>query len=579
MYDMNIPLTTSATSDSSSSSSSSKRHKRRQLAHSCQLRLRELGYRGLAFTHTAYTGRLHGTRDDADIALPWDDLLFPPPPHRSSKDTTTTAARTAFGRMDERTGMRIYRRLNIIIEESGDISRLLLHDSSSSSSATNAAGTTANITTTATTSVQQILQKYDIVSIQPMNELVMQSICDLLGNSYTTRHDQFRQLHDQKERMNEFSNNDNNNNIHYIDIIVLEYATGSKGGYGLPYKLRKEYMQRILPLQSNDNNNHNIIFEINYATAMMDSKRRQGFIRTLLDLHIGYDSIQKKSHHHARHQLSFSNNSNNDKTKHDNKRGGNRSKTRGAGIHITTTTTTTKTKRKCFPCIISSGSRQDYTNGSDEGLLTFRTPNDINHYIQNLVGNSNNNSGTKVGGEGGVIGSASVERMLTHAYNRAMGVAVITTSSTNNKRLRGETTRSYVVVDRCDTVTTASAAVANNDIDDEDDEEGGNNGTNVSSLIDWLSSSMPPPCKRTRKDTMDVITTSTTPQSNRSMSNNDDGIIIPYHAIKQTSLSDDAIQHQLTISEPGNEQEESVVESSIGHVKDDDDIEDGYIAM
>jgi hypothetical protein len=482
--------------------------------------------------------------------------------------------------MDERTGMQIYRRLNIIIEESGDVSRLLLHDSSSSSSATTAAGTTANITTTTTTttSVRQILQKYDIVSIQPMNELVMQSICDLLGNSHTTRHDQFRhELHDQKERMNKFSNNNNNNNVHYIDIIVLEYATGSKGGYGLPYKLRKEYIQQILLLRSNNNNNINIIFEINYATAMMDSKRRQGFMRTLLDVHIGYDSIQKKSHHHACHRLLLfsNNNSNNDNGKHNNnKRGGNRSTMRSAGIHITTT----KTKRKCFPCIISSGSRQDYTNGSDEGLLTFRTPNDINHYIQNLVGNSsNNNSGAKVGG--GVIGSASVERMLTHAFNRAVGVAAITTSSTNNKRLRGETTRSYVVVDRCDTVTTASAAVANNDIDDEDDDEGGNNGTNASSLIDWLSSSMPPPCKRTRRDKMDVITTSTTPQSNRSMSNNDDAIIIPYASIKPTSLSDDAIQHQLTISEPGNEQEESVVESSNGHVKDDDDIEDGYIAM
>ena len=136
---MNIPLMTSATSDSSSSSSSSKRQKRRQLAHSCQLRLQELGYRGLAFTHTAFTGRLHGTRDDADIALPWDDLLFPPPSSKDEDTTTATTARAAFGRMDERTGMQIYRRLNIIIEESSDVSRLLLHDSSSSSSSSTTA--------------------------------------------------------------------------------------------------------------------------------------------------------------------------------------------------------------------------------------------------------------------------------------------------------------------------------------------------------------------------------------------------------------------------------------------------------
>ncbi len=246
MYDMNIPLT-SATSNSSSSSSSSKHQRRQLLAQSCQLQLQGLGYHGLAFTHTAYTGWLHATKDDADVALPWDDLLFPPPHHSSKEEDNATTARTTFGRMDKRTGMQIYRRLNIIIEESSDISRLLLH----SSSATTAAGTTA-ITTT--TSMQQILQKYDIVSIQPMNELVMQSICDLLSNSYT-QHNQFQQ-HDQKEMMNKCSNN--NNNVHYIDIIVLEYATGSKGGYGLPYKLRKEYIQQILA-QQQSNNNNNII--------------------------------------------------------------------------------------------------------------------------------------------------------------------------------------------------------------------------------------------------------------------------------------------------------------------------------
>ena len=36
------------------------------------------------------------------------------------------------------------------------------------------------------------------------------------------------------------------NNTNYIDIIVLEYATGTRGGYGLPYKLRKEYLENAL---------------------------------------------------------------------------------------------------------------------------------------------------------------------------------------------------------------------------------------------------------------------------------------------------------------------------------------------
>jgi hypothetical protein len=549
---MNIPLTSAASdSSSSSSSSSSKRQKRRQLAQSCQLRLQELGYHGLAFTHTAYTGRLHATKDDADVALPWDDLLFPPPVSSEKEEEddngVTTARRTSFGRRDKRTGMQIYRRLNIIIEESSDISRLLLH-----SYATTAADTTTTTTTTTTTnikSVQQILQKYDIVSIQPMNELVMQSICDLLSNnSYTaqhsTQHNQFQQPHEGKVMMNKnFSNNNNNynnNNIHYIDIIVLEYATGSKGGYGLPYKLRKEYIHQILLQQHN-----NIIFEINYATAMVDNKRRHGLIRTLLDIHIGYDSIQKKHNNDSSGLSNFSN----DNKRKNNKRG-RRSKKRSTGIDTTTT------KIKLFPYIISSGSRQDYTTGSDEGLVTFRTPNDVNYYIQNLIGNSNFSCCAK----GGPSGNASVERMLTHAYNRVMGVVtVITSSSTYNKRLRGETTRSYVVFDRCDTVTTTAAAAAD-DIDDdeeeeEDEEEEGNNGTVSSSLIDWLSSSTQPPCNRTRKNKTDGTTPSTNPISHRSTSNSDDAIILPTAAMEEN------------------------VESSNGRVKDDDDIEDGYIAM
>jgi hypothetical protein len=505
--------------------------------------LQGLGYIGLAFTHTAYTGRLHATKDDADVALPWDDLLFPPSVSSDKEeDNAVTARIPSFGRRDKRTGMQIYRRLNIIIEESSDISRLLLH-----SSPTSGADTTA--TTTNIKSVQQILQTYDIVSIQPMNEQVLQSICDLLSNiRHSTQHNQYQHPHEEKVMMNKnFSNNNNtNNNIHYIDIIVLEYATGSKGGYGLPYKLRKEYIHQIL-LQQQYNN---IIFEINYATAMVDNKRRQGLIRTLLDIHIGYDSIQKK---HNNDSSRLSNFCNDNKTKN-NKRGRRSKKKKSTGIDTTTITTT---RIKLFPYIISSGSRQDYTTGSDEGLLTFRTPHDVNYYIQYLIGNSNFSCCAK--GDGLIGTNASVERMLTHAYNRVMGVVtVITSSSTYNKRLRGETTRSYVVVDRCDTVTTTTTttAAADDDIDDDDEEEEeGNNGTVASSLIDWLSSSTPPPCNRKRKNRTDGTTTSTNPLSHRSTSNSDDAIILPTAALEEN------------------------VEFSNGHVKNDDDIEDGYIAM
>lgn len=37
-----------------------------------------------------------------------------------------------------------------------------------------------------------------------------------------------------------------NNNANFIDILVLEYATGSRGGHGLPYQLRKGYLENAL---------------------------------------------------------------------------------------------------------------------------------------------------------------------------------------------------------------------------------------------------------------------------------------------------------------------------------------------
>jgi hypothetical protein len=74
--------------------------------------------------------------------------------------------------------------------------------------------------------VTRLLRKYDVVSLQPMNEPALQSICDLLSN------------HD--------ASSSARSNVHFVDIIVLEYATGSRGGYGLSYKLRKEYVEKAL---------------------------------------------------------------------------------------------------------------------------------------------------------------------------------------------------------------------------------------------------------------------------------------------------------------------------------------------
>lgn len=215
MHDINIPL----------SSSSSKRSKSQE-ASICQTRLSQLGgFQGIAFTHTVY-GRIKLDKDDADYTLPWRDLLPSSSDDRGDNkkmisSTTSNAYDSAHHRVYGRTntqGMKIYRRLNIILEDVSDVSRLLLLNNSEQASYTR--------------STSDLLQKYDIISLQPMNESALQNICELLMNSSTAT-----QCSTATQQ---------NNNTRYIDIIVLEYATGSRGGKGLPYKLRKDYLIKIL---------------------------------------------------------------------------------------------------------------------------------------------------------------------------------------------------------------------------------------------------------------------------------------------------------------------------------------------
>jgi len=206
-YDLNIPL--------SSSSLSSKR--KSQEANQYQNRLSKLGYSEIAFTHTAY-GRLKLDKDDADYTLPWKDLI----PESSSTNTTDGGIPgsgehnkriPSIGQINKQLDIKVYRRLNIIVEEVSDVSRILLPNNDSNSS----------------DRISELLQKYDIISLQPMNESALQNICELMATSTSNS-----------------SLGNTSNNAHFIDIIVLEYATGSRGGHGLPYKLRKDYLVKAL---------------------------------------------------------------------------------------------------------------------------------------------------------------------------------------------------------------------------------------------------------------------------------------------------------------------------------------------
>ena len=212
-HDLNIPI--------SSSSLSSKR--RSQEANQYQNRLSKLGYSEIAFTHTAY-GRLKLDKDDADYTLPWKDLI--PESSASTTDNDDMIQNggehykkiRSIGRINTQLDIKVYRRLNIIVEEVSDVSRILLPNNDSSSS----------------DRIPELLQKYDIISLQPMNEPALQNICELMATSTSQSSAQSN------------TSSISNNNTHFIDIIVLEYATGSRGGHGLPYKLRKDYLVKPL---------------------------------------------------------------------------------------------------------------------------------------------------------------------------------------------------------------------------------------------------------------------------------------------------------------------------------------------
>ena len=183
---------------------------------------------------------------------------------------------------------------------------------------------------------RRLLGKYDVVSHQPMNEPTLQNVCELLSPADGAAADNGR------------SSGSSSSNAEFVDVITLEYATGSRGGTGLPYRLRKEYLVKALAA--------GVTFEVNYASAVVDPRRRQGLVRTLGDFASVLGGVQK------RHALL------------------NGAVTAGRG------------KRRMersdgFPLFVSSGPRQNYTKGTDESVaMSLRSPDDVGFMVSHLAG-------------------------------------------------------------------------------------------------------------------------------------------------------------------------------------------------
>ncbi len=228
---------------------------------------------------------------------------------------------------------------------------------------------------------------------------------------------------------------------------------------------------------------------LSYGTAMLDMKRRQGFLRALIDFQSAYNGIQKKHMIMNNRQLLE------------------RAKKRGRMKK-------SLSKYK-IPLLLSSGSRQNYTLGTaDEGTLALRGPHDVNCLILHLVGMgeveviADFDAGDSDGGAdisrrnkrkeceergGGEI--SATERILARAHGRAMGKVMIDESGV----VASVHSQSFAQDSKLFQHQQNHVDNLYDNVDDEEDEdEEDNHG--FSSVIDWLSA----PLMRKRNATAGV---------------------------------------------------------------------------
>lgn len=458
-YDLNVPLSSTSAAGATSTSWT-----RKQLAQIYQTRLNQLGYSGIAFCHTAY-GRLDENKDDADLVLPWRDLIS------DAKAVMKDETGCTFGYKSSN-GMSIHRRINIVLEEVTDVSRLLLPTNEQSAA-----------------SIGKVLQKYDIVSLQPMNEPTLQNICEMLPSSS--------------------SSDGSSGSSLAVDILSLEYATGSRGGYGLPYRIRKDNIIKAFEA--------GVTFEVCYATAMVDPKRRQGFMKTLTEFQSTYNSIQKK-----RMLLN--------------------KQIQKTGVK--------QCKSEQFPLLVSSGSRQNYSAGTDEGMVTLRSPNDVQFIVGPTTGGDAwidkveyNETKTKRKQNG--IAMSAAEKVLAKARDRNLGV-VTHQSHVNQKKRRLRDQTDDMIRAHVSGVSIGQHQKRSGASKEESDDDSAVGNPN--SLIDWLS---------------EPITLKDTSENNA----NDDA-----SDAEEDLMGIEPLKDEVASDEKAMRDDKQIM-------GDDEDLEDGYLAL
>lgn len=265
-----------------------------------------------------------------------------------------------------------------------------------------------------------------------------------------------------------------------------------------------------------------------------------------------------------------------------------------------------------FPLVLSSGPRQNYSQGTDEGIMALRSPHDIKCLIYYLVGGNGwmeKDSGDiiydvgledddeKVGG--GSDGSrwknsrrkkkighvvSAEERVLARARERRLGVVfsrwIETGGSNSGDRARyrkcafpgGMDARLYVnqfvVGEKSRFVKKIDRDVSENESDD-DNEGGGFSKESACSLVDWLSE---PIKTMTDVEVYDgdnstvASDASETQVATKTVANVEETLV--RHETKQRSKTDD-------LCDTDSRQKKDINSCP----EEDDDLEDGFMAL
>lgn len=222
-------------------------------------RLRNTGYSTIAFSHTVHgSALLDPVRDGAMRTIPpsiVEDLLYGTSPEKKEKkkrkrndaildgddenfEKTTSESTTSSDTgtpNQNRLGITILRRLNVIIEQPSDLTRY----SSNPIEASLALIQNSNQTAPNLLNHKNALDSYDIIALIPLNDESFTSAC----NSTTTLHS---------------------------DIITLDYTKG-RGGIQLPYKMRAADIRGAT--------RRGIVFEVSYGPALIDPSKRRALVR------------------------------------------------------------------------------------------------------------------------------------------------------------------------------------------------------------------------------------------------------------------------------------------------------------